>query len=305
MPYRRKIRLVRPDAKQSGSPRVLFWTGAALVLMFTLSLIFELSGRHNFIGSGIVAVSSAVVSGARYIGDGFASLGLVFKLKPIIGENIELEAQNAALRKQIGELEAARAENERLRRLLKLPEISKYDYLAAKIVGRSLELWFDSVWINRGTRDGIRAGDLVINVDGLVGEIIHTEAGRSQIRLILNPDFAIGAITAKSRQQGVVTGGKRGSLAYVNTVELAFVAKKNRIEVGEKVFTSGLATGRPSGVYIGLVTKVIEEPNRITQTIEVTPAVDLNSLEEVIIILHRPPAPAPLSTPQPDEGGER
>ncbi len=290
MPLKRRVRLVRPDSKPQRESRTLFYTGIVLVFIFTLSLVFELAGRHNFIGSGIVAVSSVFVSGARYAGEGFSSLGLIFRLRPIMLENIELEGENAALRKQLGELEATRAENERLRKLLKLPEKSKFDYVSAKIIGRSLELWFDSVWINRGSRSGVREGDLVVNLDGLVGEVVKAEAGRSQVRLVLNPDFAIGAITAVSRQQGVVSGTKRGKAAYVNTVDLAFVAKKNRISVGEKVFTSGLATGRPGGIYIGQVTKVVEEPNRITQTIEVTPAVDLNSLEEVVVILHRLPA---------------
>lgn len=288
MPFRRRVRLVRPDAKQSGEPRTLYWVGIILVFIFALSLVFELAGKHNFVGSGIIAVTSVFVSGARYVGEGFSSLGLIFRLKPILQENITLESENASLRKQLGEYEATKAENDRLRKLLKLPEKSKYDYVSAKIIGRSLELWFDSVWINRGTRAGVQIGDLVVNIDGLVGEVITAEGARSQVRLILNPDFAIGAITAVSRQQGVVAGGKRGKTAYVNTVDFSFVAKKNRISVGEKVFTSGLATGRPGGIYIGQVTKVIEEPNRITQTIEVTPAVDLNSIEEVVVILHRP-----------------
>jgi len=288
MPFRRKFKVRNPDKPRTGEPRALYWAGLVLVLLFVLSVVLALSGQRNPISGPVLWVSSHTVSLFRGVADSVLSLGYIFRLKSIHEDNIELANENAELKKHIRDIEASSAEADRLARLLRIPERDKFDYISARITGRSLDLWFDSVYINCGRTTGVMKGDLVINADGLVGEIAHVDRSISRVQLILNPDFAIGAITSGSRQQGIVEGGVRGTLGFANSLKFGFVPVKNRISVGEKVFTSGLATGRPRGVFIGHVTKVVEEPNRLTQSIEITPGVDLGSLEEVVVILYHP-----------------
>ncbi len=287
MSFRKRVKLRNPSDSRKRESEVLAYAAAAIFLIVLTSLFLAIAGVRNPLSIPIFWLSNGTVSVLRAIGDGFVSLGYVFKLKPILEKSIELENENALLKKQIGDLEVYQAEAVRLQRLLKVPELEKFDYVTTRIVGRNLDLWFDSVYIDRGSNSNINEGDLVINANGLVGEVIRADNSTSKVRLLLNPDFAIGAITSKSRQHGVIVGGTQEELGLVNSLELGFVPKKNRIELGEKVYTSGLATGRPRGILIGTVSKVVEEPNRITQTIEVTPAVDLGSLEEVVVILYK------------------
>jgi len=289
MPFRRKFRVRNPSEGRKREHGVSVYAIAILSLLVILSLGFAIAGRRNPLGEPLRIAVNGTVSVFRAIADGFLSVRYVFRLKPILEENIDLKNKNTLLEKDISDLEAYRAECARLRDLLKIPELDRYDFVSARVVGRNLDLWFESISINRGGNSGLTVGDLVVNADGLVGEVAEVGAMTSKVRLVLSPDFAIGAVTSLSRQQGVIVGSARENLELANSLELDFVSKKNRISLGEKVFTSGLASGRPSGVYVGVVTKIVEEPNRITQTIEVTPAVDLGSLEEVSIILQRKP----------------
>lgn len=254
------------------------------MLAIVVSTAFEAAGRHNPVGSAIVGVATPVITLVRAVVDGVASLGYIFRLKPIAADNERLENENALLKKRVAELEAAEAEASRLRKLLKLPELARYKFVSARVIGRSLELWFDSIWIDRGTRDGIAQGDLVLAAGGLAGEIETADRDKSKVRLLFNPDFAIGAVTSVSGSQGVVKSGVRERIELVNTLRLDFVPKRNKISVGEKVYTSGLTQGKPRGVYIGTVGKVISEANKQTQTIEVEPGADLGSLEEVAVL---------------------
>jgi rod shape-determining protein MreC len=289
MPFRRKFRVRNPSEGRKREHHVSAYVIAVIAVLLVISFGFALAGRKNPLKEPMLWATSGAASALRAIADGFLSFGYIFKLKPIHDENIQLANDNALLKKEVSDLEAYKAECERLRKLMKIPEIDSYDFVSARIIGRNLDLWFESVNINRGSKSGVEVGDLAINADGLVGEIEEVGAMTAKVRLLLNPDFAIGAITSVSRQQGVVVGSTREDLELSNSLEMGFVPKKNRIALGEKVFTSGLASGRPSGVYIGMVTKIVEEPNRITQTIEVTPAVDLGSLEEVTVILSKKP----------------
>ncbi|MGB9887238.1 MAG: rod shape-determining protein MreC [Moorellales bacterium] len=212
-------------------------------------------------------------------------------LEPLAGAFFryrELEAENRALREELGRLRAEntrleeyRLENERLRLLLQLQEEwPEYDLLAARVIGRHPDRWFRTVTIDRGTRDGVKKDMPVINYQGLVGRVLAVTPTTAQVLLLTDREAAAGALIQQSRLPGVVKGlgDARGRLQMLH---LPYAAK---VEPYQVVVTSGLGGGLPPGLRIGYILEVSPEPSGLMQRAVVQSFVDFSRLEEVMVV---------------------
>jgi hypothetical protein len=95
-------------------------------------------------------------------------------------------------------------ENEQLRQLAKLSIPGGFTTVGAEAVTRSMDLWFDTIVLDRGTEAGLSPQNLVINSDGLVGEIAEAGSGYAKVRLLTSPDFALSCFTNTSGIGGIV-----------------------------------------------------------------------------------------------------
>ena len=58
----------------------------------------------------------------------------------------------------------------------------------------------------------------------------------------------------------------------------------NKIEVGEQVVTSHVSDRFLQGLFVGYVSEVKVDSNNLTRSGYITPAVDFNKLQEVLVI---------------------
>ncbi len=126
---------------------------------------------------------------------------------------------------------------------------SDYEYINATIINRNSINWFDTVLIDKGEFEGIKKGMSVINKDGFVGEVIKTTDNTSEVKLITSPSF--------KNKISVVVGGEYGVSTKFdldnNSLIIDGIKNIDKINVGDKVYTSGLTSLYPSGVLIGTV----------------------------------------------------
>src|SRR4051812_2820702 len=93
--------------------------------------------------------------------------------------------------------------------------MNRYGPVDARVYLHSPSSWYQSLQINKGTSDGIKVGDPVINGAGLVGKIETAWGGGAVVTLITDPEFATGGITRPSQEprSGVpAPGPPRGPL---------------------------------------------------------------------------------------------
>lgn len=60
---------------------------------------------------------------------------------------------------------------------------------------------------------------------------------------------------------------------------------QNRVEVGDKVVTSNISDKYLPSILIGYISEIDQDANNITKSGKITPAVDFEHLEEVLVIL--------------------
>lgn len=170
-------------------------------------------------------------------------------------------------------------ENKRLKNLLDFKESSDYKVIAAKVIGRAPDNWQSVIIIDRGSRNGIKRGFIAIDFLGLVGRVIEVSGLTSRVMLINDPNLSVSAIDSRSRQEGIVSG------TLGNRLIMRYLLNDADVKPDDKIFTSGLTELYPKGLLIGTVLSVDEEFSGLGRYAIIKPAVNLSSIEEVLIII--------------------
>jgi rod shape-determining protein MreC len=196
-------------------------------------------------------------------------------------ESARLQGELDQLRLRNYELEAEAGEARRLRLLLNFREAHpEAPMLAAQVIGASADPTSHTLFVNRGEHDRVRRDMAVITPDGIVGKIVEVFTNNTaQVLLINDKDSGVGALFADTRTHGVVKG--TGDPLPI----MDYVVNDEKVHSGEVILTSGDDRIFPKGLPIGVV-KDASQANPF-QIIHVWPAVHLDRLEDVLILLTR------------------
>jgi rod shape-determining protein MreC len=199
----------------------------------------------------------------------------------IYWENHSLRQRLTQLQIEADALHSERLENVRLRRLLDLEERKPYELVASNVVARSLDRLGGSLTIDKGSADGIEPGRAVITPDGLVGRAERATPHQARILTLLHRECAVAARIERTRVDGVL----EWEFGNQPTLDLRYVSSQEDVKVGDLVVTSGLGGIFPPGIRVGTVARVGIEPNGLMKEILVRPAVDLRSVEEILVYI--------------------
>jgi len=195
-------------------------------------------------------------------------------------ENERLRLEVRKLREERFRLWEEELQNKRLKNLLGLKKVYSYKTLSANVIGGSPSMLRSQVIIiDRGKEDGVSEGMPVATHEGIVGRIFLVGAKSSEVILITDEISAVDAYIHRTRARGIVKGTGNGCV-------MEYIEKKADVSVGDKVVSSGKDGFFPSGVVIGTVIGVESSAGFIRA--RVSPDMDLDSLEEVLVILKAP-----------------
>jgi rod shape-determining protein MreC len=195
-------------------------------------------------------------------------------------ENLSQENQRLKIENQV--LTEYKYEALRLQKILDFQKQNNdgFEFVAARVIARSPNNWYNYLVIDRGLEDGIEKDMPVISPQGLVGRVATVSRNSAQVTLITDREMAVGAIVQKNREaKGIVEGlGKNTSLSMANIPYYSSIRK------GDQIITSGLSSLYPKGIVIGKVNSISKEPSGLLLLARVKPAVDFDKLEEVLVI---------------------
>ena len=224
------------------------------------------------------AVSPFQRAGAKGIGNIRGTWTHYFALQNTSRENEQLRHENDELKLQLNQLQSRAAEADRLAALLNFRQAQhNVPMLAARVIGTSADTSSRTIYLDRGERDGIRRNMGVITPDGVVGKVIESYRDTAQVLLLTDRESGVGAMLSDSRIQSPVggTGDPLLAMKYIPTDET--------VNVGEHVVTSGMDRIFPRDLPVGVVAEI--KTGRPFQQVRVRPAANLQSLEEVIVLL--------------------
>lgn len=206
----------------------------------------------------------------------------ILSVGQVAGENKALKNKLDNLGRLSFEKKELELENDRLRQLLEFKNSMAAGLrkaIASQVIGRSPSTWRDTILINKGLSDGVKAGMPVVTYAGLIGRVGEATADTSKVRLITHPRFRVGALVQRTRHTGVVFGTVDGEC------RMKYISMDADVQVGDVVETAGFSEDFPKGLMIGKIDRVWKEPGQIYRVASLTLAADLDRLEEVLSVV--------------------
>lgn len=184
---------------------------------------------------------------------------------------VELESENRQLRRYM-------TENYRLRRLLQLEPKLPRVHTVAEVIAISPSNWVASAVLNRGIKDGVSVGDVVVACSGLVGQVTRVSQNSCVVLFIVDKRCGVGVRVKRNGAIGFMRGCGNGK-CFVRLLD-----SDSDLRVGDELVTSGLGEVYPSGIPVGKVVSVHQfEASQIVEG-DVEPFVKFGNLQEVFII---------------------
>ncbi|MCK9571997.1 MAG: rod shape-determining protein MreC [Candidatus Omnitrophica bacterium] len=193
-------------------------------------------------------------------------------------ENERLRNENYSLRIKFSEFKELYQENSRLKKLLSFKQKSVYKLIAVRVIARAPDNWSFALLVDKGRRNGINKGMVVINYRGLVGKVAEVSDDTSKIVLINDPSLGISGIVQRSRQEGLVNGTLGSNLI------MRYLPEDADVLIGDTVVTSELSKSYPKGLIIGSVVNLGKEFSGLSRYAVIRPAAQLSNLEELLVI---------------------
>jgi rod shape-determining protein MreC len=265
---------------------------AVLGLLVVLSLLLLTAyfgeapnGRLHSVQRDFLAIVSPIQDGAnkalKPVRDLFGWFGATLHAK---SQRNELLKQVDKLRQELVADQAEKRTNHQLLALFHLDQLGVGDYhpVTATVVGKTPNIWYSTVNIDKGTDAGISVNDPVINDEGLIGRVTAVVADGAQVDLITDSSMGVSARVGTSQATGLLQP-KVGDPGDLSLQYLAATAPAN---VGEYVVTSGTVSSEeslyPPGLLIGEVTSVNEETG--FKSVNVHPFANLQDLDIVQVL---------------------
>ncbi|WP_410209317.1 rod shape-determining protein MreC [Aquirhabdus sp.] len=204
-------------------------------------------------------------------------------------ENAALKAERLQNNVRLQKLAELSAENTRLRGLLNTPLIIDGRMIISEIIGTDPDPLRHILVINRGDVDGVFIGQMVLDDKGVVGQVVEVLAHSARILLISDKENAVSVRIERTGMRGILAGtGDSGRLS------LQYVPNTADVQVGDRLFTSGLGERFPAGYAVGVVSAIQHHGSSEFADIAIKPLAQLEGGHHVILLFS-----APLAKEQP------
>ena len=150
-------------------------------------------------------------------------------------------------------LNLLKKDNLRLRRNLSLQESSNDENISAAVISRKTGSWWRQLILNKGSKDGVEIGNIVIGPGGLLGRVKNTSLFTSSVTLITSPESKLGVWVDRIQVNGLLVG------LGDDYPSLILYSKDADIKVGDFVSSSPASTLLPPNIPIGIVQSIDEK----------------------------------------------
>ncbi len=194
-------------------------------------------------------------------------------------QNSRLSAERLLTNARLQRFTALEAENARLRELLEARRQVRGEVRIAEIMAVDANPYRHNLVIAIGQQDGVYDGQALVDVNGVVGQVVEVGLMTAQAILISDPDHALPVEVSRNGLRTVAFG-----TGEFDRLDLPFLPNNADIREGDLLVTSGLGGAFPSGYPVAVVTNVTRLPQEPFADVTATPAAALNQVREVMLI---------------------
>nr|VFK31443.1 MAG: rod shape-determining protein MreC [Candidatus Kentron sp. MB] len=203
----------------------------------------------------------------------------------LMKENVRLRHQLLLNQVRLGKFSDLEAENARLRQLLGSAEKIGEKVMITEIMAVDMNPLRRQIMIDKGTHDGVIVGHSLVDIKGVMGQVIQTAPLLSTVLLITDPSHALPVQVNRNGFRSIALGTGQDLL------ELSYIPTNADLDVGDVLVTSGLGGKFPSGYPVGEITQLERDTGQPFARIMVKPYAWLERNREALLVT---PAARPL-----------
>lgn len=268
--------------------RYIIMIGIVIIIIIFVILYYTVNEKRNlnkvesFLKDGITSVQKVVMFPIQYIENKFSDFG---KLDDVLKENDVLEDKVNRISLLESENTELKKEIENLKKELNITNVlSDYEYINATVITRNVSYWYNTLSIDKGKKDGIKDGMVVVNSSGIVGKISNATNHTSDVKLITandtNNKISVSIISGDNKLNGVINGYN-----YDNkTATVEGISNTDNVTAGDLVYTSGLGGVFPAGILVGTVADIKTDSYDLSKIISVTLSANFDDINYVAVL---------------------
>ncbi len=279
-----------PLFKQGASARakVVIFSVMAIVLLMVDARLNALDRVRQLVATALYPLQVVALfprDAAYMVADYFSTLSSVQK------ENQALKLRQVADAQTLQQVQQLSAENAHLRELLGATERLPVKSVMGEILYDARDAFTRKIVLNRGTRDGVIAGQPVIDDAGVVGQVTRVFPFTSEVTLLTDKEQAIPVQVVRSGLRSIAYGK-----GHAGSVDLRFVPVNADIRNGDILVTSGIDGVYPAGLAVAQVVQVETKSSDAFARIICQPLAGIDRNRQLLILLtdtNFPPRPEP------------
>jgi rod shape-determining protein MreC len=263
-------------AGSTGTLRLIGYLALAMVLM----VLDHRNGWMWRLRYGAAVVVEPVYRLAGLPVEGMRALSVAF------ADRQRLTEQNQRLREdlllanaKLNRMAAVAEQNEHLKQLLDTQRSLELNVQLARVVGVDLGAYRHRLLLNVGARDGVKAGQPVIDAHGVMGQVVQTLPTTAVVMLITDPNNALPVTIERTGLRTIAYGSRDGDRLVLPTVPMAA-----DVHVGDRLLTSGLGGRFPPGFPVGTINRVGPAASGMFLDAQAQPSADINRSEDVLLL---------------------
>lgn len=258
---------------------------ACVILLIALIIFsFRYGDKLSPVKETVGTVITPMQKGINTVGTGISDrLNNFKKINDLLDENKALKEQVNSLSYENKLLLQDKYELSSLRKLYKLDkQYADYPKVAARVISKESNNWYSTFKIDKGTKDGLKKDMNVLAGDGLAGIITEVHYNYSLVRAVIDDSSKVSGMFSKTNDTCIVQGDLQ--LMDQDKIQVDMISKDAKISDGYEVVTSQISEKYLPGILIGYISHIKHTSNSLTKTAYLTPAVDFERLDEVLII---------------------
>lgn len=275
-----------PQKKEKFTIPAKYWMLAVLVICGILLLVTFLVDIPNapaniVVGYTIVPMQKGVTAVGSFFVQRKEMLTTIAELQK---ENEDLRAEVNSLTDENIQLKQDKFELLSLRELLDLDkQYSEYEKVGARVIAGGTGNWFDSFTIDKGANDGLDVDMNVMSGSGLAGRIVSVGPNWARVLSVIDDTSNVSAQVLSTSDRLIVSGDlesmKENHIRFTDLYD-----EDDKVAVGDKVVTSNISDKFLPGILIGYISSIESDPNNLTKSGYITPAVDFKHMSEVLVV---------------------
>lgn len=256
--------------------RMMFFCALSIVLMAVDSRLNYLAQfRQTFIAAlhPLELIAQAPSDWGMNIRHYFTAHGRLLE------ENQTLKQEAVQHKVMLQRLQTIELENAHLRTLLQgnAPIIPKA--ILGEILHMGRDPFSNVIVVNRGTHHDVKAGQAVVDAEGVIGQVTRAFPFSAEVTLITDDNLAIPIQVERNQLRAIAFGEGKS-----NTIDLPFLPTSVDIKVGDRLVTSGIDGVYPAGLAVATVTEVRQSPDSPFAKIVSTPIAGVNNHLQLLIL---------------------